>query len=47
MSSAEFRTPAADVRYRDTVYSKTDCLINSGARDNCDAKVVGTIKATF
>jgi uncharacterized protein (TIGR02001 family) len=38
---------SADVRYWDTDYSKRDCFINSGARDNCDAKVVGTIKATF
>ena len=38
---------SADVRYYDTDYSKNDCFINSGARDNCDATVVGTIKATF
>jgi len=38
---------SADVRYYDTDYSKADCFINSGARDNCDATVVGTIKATF
>jgi uncharacterized protein (TIGR02001 family) len=38
---------SADVRYYDTDYSKADCFINSGGRDNCDATVVGTIKATF
>jgi hypothetical protein len=38
---------SADIRYYDTNYSKTDCAINSGARDNCDARAVGTIKATF
>jgi uncharacterized protein (TIGR02001 family) len=38
---------SADIRYYDTTYSKTDCLVQSGARDNCDARAVGTIKATF
>ncbi|MGE5259734.1 MAG: TorF family putative porin [Actinomycetota bacterium] len=38
---------SVDVRYWDTDYSKTDCAINSGARDNCDATAVATIKATF
>jgi uncharacterized protein (TIGR02001 family) len=38
---------SADIRYYDTNYSKDDCFINSGARDNCDARAVGTIKATF
>jgi uncharacterized protein (TIGR02001 family) len=38
---------SADIRYYDTDYSKNDCFINSGARDNCDARAVGAIKATF
>jgi uncharacterized protein (TIGR02001 family) len=38
---------SADVRYYDTDYSKEDCFINSGGRNNCDARAVGTIKATF
>jgi uncharacterized protein (TIGR02001 family) len=38
---------SADIRYYDTDYSKTDCAINSGSRDSCDARAVGTIKATF
>jgi uncharacterized protein (TIGR02001 family) len=38
---------SADVRYYDTDYDKDECFINSGARDNCDARAVGTIKATF
>jgi uncharacterized protein (TIGR02001 family) len=38
---------SADVRYYDTDYSETDCLINSGNRNACDARAVGTIKATF
>jgi uncharacterized protein (TIGR02001 family) len=38
---------SADVRYYDTDYSETECLINSGGRNNCDARAVGTIKATF
>jgi uncharacterized protein (TIGR02001 family) len=38
---------SADVRYWDTDYSDTQCFNNSGARDNCQATVVGTIKATF
>ncbi len=38
---------SADIRYYDTNYSKADCAINSGGRDNCDARAVGAIKATF
>ena len=38
---------SADIRYWDTDYDKNECLIQSGARDNCDARAVGTIKATF
>jgi uncharacterized protein (TIGR02001 family) len=38
---------SADIRYYDTDYGKNECLIQSGARDNCDARAVGTIKATF
>jgi len=38
---------SADVRYYDTDYSKTDCFNQSGGRSNCDARVVGAIKATF
>jgi len=38
---------SADVRYYDTNYSKNDCLLQSGGRDNCDARVVGAITATF
>jgi uncharacterized protein (TIGR02001 family) len=37
----------ADIRYYDTDYSKTGCAINSAGRDNCDARVVGAIKASF
>jgi len=37
----------ADIRYYDTDYSKTGCAINSDGRDNCDARVVGAIKAKF
>jgi len=38
---------SADIRYYDTNYSKADCFINSGGRDNCDARAVGAIKPTF
>ena len=38
---------SADVRYYDTNYSDEDCFTNSGARGNCDARVVGALKATF
>jgi uncharacterized protein (TIGR02001 family) len=38
---------SADVRYWDTNYSDADCFINSGGFGNCDARVVGTVKATF
>jgi uncharacterized protein (TIGR02001 family) len=38
---------SADVRYFDTDYNETECFINSGGRDNCDARVVGTIKAVY
>jgi uncharacterized protein (TIGR02001 family) len=38
---------SADIRYYDTDYSQGECLIQSGGRENCDARAVGTIKATF
>jgi uncharacterized protein (TIGR02001 family) len=38
---------SADIRYYDTDYSKNDCAFQSGGRDNCDARAVGAIKATF
>jgi len=38
---------SADIRYYDTDYNSTQCLAQSGGRDNCDARAVGTIKATF
>jgi uncharacterized protein (TIGR02001 family) len=38
---------SADIRYYDTDYNSTECFINSGGRNNCDARAVGTIKATF
>jgi uncharacterized protein (TIGR02001 family) len=38
---------SADIRYWDTSYSDAECVINSGGSSNCDARVVGTIKATF
>jgi uncharacterized protein (TIGR02001 family) len=38
---------SADIRYYDTDYSKTDCLIQNGNRNGCDARAVGTIKVTF
>jgi hypothetical protein len=38
---------SADIRYYDTDYNSTQCFNQSGGRDNCDARAVGTIKATF
>jgi uncharacterized protein (TIGR02001 family) len=38
---------SADIRYYDTDYNETQCFINSGGRNNCDARVVGAIKASF
>jgi uncharacterized protein (TIGR02001 family) len=38
---------SADVRYYDTDYSKANCAFQSGGATNCDARVVGAIKATF
>jgi len=38
---------SADVRYYDTDYNDDQCLQQSGGRNNCDARAVGTIKATF
>ena len=38
---------SADVRYYDTTYNSTECLAQSGGRNNCDARAVGTLKATF
>jgi uncharacterized protein Gcw-chp len=38
---------SADIRYYDTDYNEDQCLAQSGGRDNCDARAVGTIKATF
>ena len=38
---------SVDVRYWDTDYNSTQCVAQSGGRDNCDARAVGTIKATF
>jgi uncharacterized protein (TIGR02001 family) len=38
---------SADIRYWDTTYSTADCDFATGARHNCDARAVGTIKATF
>ncbi len=38
---------SADIRYYDTNYSQADCLFQSGGAHNCDARAVGTIKATF
>jgi uncharacterized protein (TIGR02001 family) len=38
---------SADIRYWDTSYSEAECVTNSGGSSNCDARVVGTIKATF
>ena len=38
---------SADIRYYDTDYNEDQCFAQSGGRDNCDARAVGTIKATF
>ena len=38
---------SADIRYWDTDYSQADCFINSVGNNNCDARAVATIKATF
>ena len=38
---------SADIRYWDTDYSDTECFIFSGSPGNCDARVVGTVSATF
>jgi uncharacterized protein (TIGR02001 family) len=38
---------SADIRYYDTDYNKTQCAINNGNQNTCDARAVGTIKATF
>ena len=38
---------SADIRYYDTDYNQDQCLAQSGGRNNCDARAVGTIKATF
>jgi uncharacterized protein (TIGR02001 family) len=38
---------SADIRYYDTNYNDAECLAQSGGQHNCDARAVGTIKATF
>ena len=38
---------SADVRYFDTTYNNAECLAQSGGRNNCDARAVGTDKVTF
>jgi len=40
---------SADIRYYDTDLGKgaTECVLLTGLRDGCDARAVGTIKATF
>jgi uncharacterized protein (TIGR02001 family) len=38
---------SADVRYWDTDLGSADCVLVGGGRNNCDARAVGTIKATF
>ena len=38
---------SADVRYYDTDYNDAQCFTQSGGANNCDARVVGAIKATF
>ena len=37
----------ADVRYYDTDYSDAQCLVNVGVSNGCDARVVGSLKASF
>jgi uncharacterized protein (TIGR02001 family) len=36
-----------DIRYYDTDYNEDQCFIQSGGRNNCDARAVGTLKAVF
>ena len=39
---------SADIRYSDTDYNEAQCFIEQGFdRHSCDARAVGTIKATF
>jgi uncharacterized protein (TIGR02001 family) len=38
---------SADIRYYDTDYSSADCVLQNGNPNGCDARAVGTIKATF
>ena len=39
---------SADIRYYDTHYNEDQCLQQQGQdRNACDARAVGTIKATF
>jgi uncharacterized protein (TIGR02001 family) len=39
---------SADIRYYDTDYSETECFVEQGFdKHACDARAVGTIKATF
>jgi uncharacterized protein (TIGR02001 family) len=38
---------SADVRYYDTDYNGDQCFVQSGGKNNCDARAVGTIKVTF
>ena len=39
---------SADIRYYDTDYNDAQCLQQQGLDQHaCDARVVGTIKATF
>jgi uncharacterized protein (TIGR02001 family) len=37
----------ADIRYYDTDYNDAECIVNSGGPGNCDARVVGSLKASF
>ncbi len=38
---------SADIRYYDDTYNTTQCFVQSGGNHNCDARAVGTIRATF
>jgi uncharacterized protein (TIGR02001 family) len=38
---------SADLRYWDTTYSDAECFTSSGGFENCDARVVVTLKAIF
>jgi uncharacterized protein (TIGR02001 family) len=38
---------SADIRYYDTDYSSADCVLQNGNPNGCEARAVGTIKATF